>query len=78
MAKIKQAVALGSTVRTDDGKGYGGLPALGYQRRVMRAEASVGGNLLPLANRVASAAETLVEGDAAGGGSSDALGLRLG
>ena len=51
---VKQAVAPGSTVRTDDWKGYGGLPALGYQRRVVRAEASVGENLLPLANRVAS------------------------
>lgn len=53
-AAVKQAVAPGSTVRTDDWKGYGGLPALGYQRRVVRAEASVGENLLPLANRVAS------------------------
>lgn len=51
---IKQAVALGSTVRTDDWKGYGGLPALSYQHRIVRAEASVGENLLPLANRVAS------------------------
>lgn len=30
------------------------MPALGYQRRVVRAEARVGENLLPLANRVAS------------------------
>jgi len=51
---IKQAVAPGSTVRTDDWKGYGGLPASGYQRNVVRPEASVGENLLPLANRVAS------------------------
>jgi transposase-like protein len=51
---IQQAVAPGSTVRTDDWKGYGGLPASGYQRNVVRAEASVGENLLPLANRVAS------------------------
>ena len=36
------------------GKGYGGLPASGYQRNVVRTEASVGENLLPLANRVAS------------------------
>lgn len=53
-AAVKQAVSPGSTVRTDDWKGYGGLPGLGYQRRVVRAEASVGENLLPLANRVAS------------------------
>lgn len=30
------------------------MSALGYQRQVVRAEASVGENLLPLANRVAS------------------------
>lgn len=51
---IQQAVAPGSTVRTDDWKGYGGLLASGYQHNVVRAEASVGENLLPLANRVAS------------------------
>ena len=51
---IKQAVVLGSTVRTDDWKGYRGLPASGYLHNVVRAEASVGENLLPLANRVAS------------------------
>ncbi|HUZ07406.1 MAG TPA: IS1595 family transposase [Candidatus Paceibacterota bacterium] len=51
---VQQAIAPGSTVRTDDWKGYGGLPALGYPRQVVRAEASVGENLLPLANRVAS------------------------
>lgn len=53
-AAVTQAVAPGSTVRTDDWKGYSGLPALGYQRRVVRAETKVGENLLPLANRVAA------------------------
>lgn len=53
-AAVQRAVAPGSTVRTDDGKGYGGLPRLGYPRRIVRAEASVGENLLPLAHRVAS------------------------
>jgi transposase-like protein len=51
---IEQAVAPGSTVRTDDWKGYQGLTASGYQHHVVRAEAVVGENLLPLANRVAS------------------------
>lgn len=51
---VQHAVMPGSTVRTDDWKGYGGLPALGYGRQVVRAEASVGENLLPLAHRVAS------------------------
>jgi len=53
-AAVIQAVAPGSTVRTDDWKGYGGVAGLGYQHRVVRAEASLGENLLPLANRVVS------------------------
>jgi transposase-like protein len=53
-AAVQRAVAPGSRVRTDDWKAYGGLSALGYQRHVVRMEASVGENLLPLANRVAS------------------------
>lgn len=53
-AVVTQAVAPGSTVRTDDWKGFGRLWALGYPRRVVRAEASVGEHLLPLADRVVS------------------------
>lgn len=51
---IEQALEPGGTVRTDDWSGYLGLTALGYRHNVVRAEAVVGENLLPLANRVAS------------------------
>ncbi len=43
-----------SQVLTDDWHGYGGLPAAGYDRQVVRKSAVVGENLLPRANRVAS------------------------
>jgi len=51
---IAQAVEPGSTVRTDDWNGYRGLTSLGYRHNVIREEAVVGENLLPLANRVTS------------------------
>ncbi len=51
---IAQAVEPGSTVRTDDWNGYRGLTSLGYRHNVVREEAVVGENLLPLANRVTS------------------------
>jgi transposase-like protein len=51
---IEKMLAQGSTVKTDGWKGYPGLEKLGYRHRVIREEASVGENLLPLANRVAS------------------------
>jgi transposase-like protein len=51
---LQQAVELGNRVRTDGWNGYGRLEQLGYQHAVARAEAAVGDNLLPLANRVAS------------------------
>lgn len=53
-AAIEQAVEPGSRVRTDDWRGYRGLTPLGYEHIVVRSEAAVGENLLPLANRVAS------------------------
>lgn len=51
---VEQAVEPGSIVRTDDWSGYRGLKARGYGHHVVRAEAVVGENLLPLANRVAA------------------------
>lgn len=51
---VARAVEPGSTVRTDDWSGYRGLLVLGYRHEVVRAEAVVGENLLPLANRVAA------------------------
>ena len=53
-AAIEQALEPGSEVRTDDWNGYRGLTSLGYRHKVVRAEAVLGENLLPLANRVAS------------------------
>ena len=41
-------------MRTDDWSGYRGLTSSGYGHTVVRAQAVVGENLLPLANRVAS------------------------
>ena len=53
-AALARSIEPGSRVRTDDWKGYRGLTALGYQHLVVRSEAVVGENLLPLANRVTS------------------------
>ena len=51
---ITAAIEVGSQVRTDDWRGYSGLDRLGYRRQILRSSAEVGGNLLPLTNRVAS------------------------
>ena len=45
-------VVPGSRVRTDDWSGYRGLVRHGYIHDVVRKDASIGENLLPLANRV--------------------------
>ena len=47
-------IAPGSRVRTDGWVGYNGLEAGGYSHKVVRQEITLGDNLLPLANRVAS------------------------
>ena len=46
---IAAAIEIGSQVRTDDWKGYGGLDRLGYRHQIVRSSAEVGENLLPLA-----------------------------
>ena len=53
-AAIQSMIAPGSTVRTDTWRGYNGLQARGYSHEVIRQETTLGDNLLPLANRVAS------------------------
>ena len=53
-AAIEGMIAPGSRVRTDGWVGYNGLEAGGYSHEVVRQEITVGDNLLPLANRVAS------------------------
>jgi transposase-like protein len=49
---VPEMVAPGSIVRTDDWSGYHGLVKHGYTHDVVRKDASIGENLLPLANRV--------------------------
>jgi transposase-like protein len=51
---VQEMVVPGSIVRTDDWAGYRGLDRLGYIHKVIRQDASIGENLLPLANRVIS------------------------
>lgn len=51
---VQKMIAPGRVVRTDGWNGYLGLKPLGYDHRVIRKEADIGENLLPLANRVAS------------------------
>jgi len=51
---VQQMVEPGSEVHTDGWRGYNGLAGLGYQHKVIRESPDLGGNLLPLANRVAS------------------------
>ncbi len=49
---VKEMVEPGSEIRTDGWNGYNELEEIGYKHQVARKEASVGDNLLPLANRV--------------------------
>lgn len=49
---IKDSVQPKSEVRTDGWEGYSQLATSGYQHRIIRKDAVVGDNLLPLANRV--------------------------
>lgn len=51
---VQEMIAPGSVARTDEWLGYNGLEAQGYSHEVVRKKSTVGDNLLPLANRVAS------------------------
>lgn len=51
---VQKSVAPGSTVRTDDWRGYRRVRSMGYAHCVVREAAELGENLLPLANRVAA------------------------
>jgi len=51
---IKKSIEPTSTIRTDGWRGYNGLKEKGYIHTVVRKEADIGENLLPLANRVVS------------------------
>lgn len=51
---VWEMVEPGSIVRTDGWRGYNGLTELGYRHRVVKKDAKLGDNLLPLVNMVAS------------------------
>lgn len=51
---IQQCVEPGSTVRTDGWDGYNHLDMIGYGRKILRKDAVVGEDALPLVNLVAS------------------------
>lgn len=51
---VWEMVEPGSEVHTDGWRGYNGLAELGYAHKVIRKNPTLGKNLLPLANRVAS------------------------
>jgi transposase-like protein len=51
---VRQSIAPGTRIQTDDWNGYRGLEAMGYEREVIRSTVELGDNLLPRANRVAS------------------------
>jgi transposase-like protein len=54
MPAISASVEAGSMVRTDGWSGYNSLESEGYIHHVVRKDADIGDNLLPLVNRVAS------------------------
>lgn len=53
-AAVTQGVELKSIIHTDGWRGYNWLDRSGYARRIIRKQADVGDNLLPLVNLVAS------------------------
>ena len=64
---VRQAVEPGSVVRTDGWIGYNGLNSLGYVHEVIRRDASVGEDLLPLCHSVASLLKRWLIGTHQGG-----------
>jgi transposase-like protein len=59
---VKESIAPGSVVRTDGWIGYAQLISEGYIHTVLRQEANVGDNLLPLVNRVAALLKRWLQG----------------
>lgn len=51
---VEECVQTDSLVRTDGWNSYGQLTSKGYQHKVVRKDADLGENLLPLVNRVTS------------------------
>ncbi len=54
ISAVKKSIEPKSKVCTDDWKGYSQLSSSDYKHEIIRKTADVGGNLLPLANLVAS------------------------
>lgn len=59
---VQEGVEAGSVVRTDGWSGYTALASKGYKHRVVREEAEVGDNMLPLAHRVAALLKRWLDG----------------
>jgi transposase-like protein len=59
---VQESVEPGSVLRTDGWRGYASLGSAGYKHDVIRREAAVGENLLPLVNRVAALLKRWLEG----------------
>ena len=53
-AAVQKTITPGAIVHTDAWNGYNNIQNLGYTHRIVRKDSSVGKNLLPKANRVAS------------------------
>lgn len=64
---VADCIEPGSTVRTDQWRGYNGLDAVGYERVVARKDAIVGDDALPLVNLVASLLKRWLLGTHQGG-----------
>jgi transposase-like protein len=59
---IQKSITSGSIVRTDGWQGYSKVSKEGYEHVVIRQSASIGDNLLPLVNRVASLLKRWLQG----------------
>lgn len=51
---VQENIEAGSTVRTDGWKGYNHISSKGYSHIVVRKNANIGENMLPLAHRIAA------------------------
>lgn len=59
---VEDSVEKGSLIRTDGWRGYAPLSSKGYKHTVVRQEAEVGKNLLPLVNRVVGLLKRWLQG----------------
>lgn len=59
---VLESIELGSEIGTDGWRSYNDLTTKGYKHKIIRASVTVGDNLLPLANRVASLLKRWLQG----------------